>query len=134
MVDSVNTGGEVDERNGMMMDWSDLTKDRLVVADYNAQQQPREEPEAAAEPPDDDESGAAAVLDALFNNTSNGSDFKGFAPAEIKASMMPTVEARVDSSEDDMGENHEGEGDQLRMSLIRTLTKLLLMAWMRTIF
>ena len=24
--------------------------------------------------------------------------------------MMPTVGARVDSSEDDLGENHEGEG------------------------
>ena len=35
---------------------------------------------------------------------------------------------RVDSSEDDMDENDEGEGDQPRMSPIRTLTKLLLMA------
>ena len=60
-------------------------------------------------PPDDDESRAAAVLDAIFNHTSNESDFEGFAPAEVKASMMLTVGARVDSSEDDMGE-HEGEG------------------------
>ena len=46
----------------------------------------------------------------LFNDTSSESDFVGFAPAEIEASMMPTVGDRVDSSEDDMGENHEGEG------------------------
>ena len=57
MADSANTGGEVDERDGMVVDWSDLTKeDRLVVAEVIAlqQQQPREEPEAAAESPDDD--------------------------------------------------------------------------------
>ena len=47
--------------------------------------------------------------------------------------MMPTVGARIDSSEDDMGENHEEEGDQPRMSPIRTLTKLLLMAWMQPV-
>ena len=29
---------------------------------------------------------------------------------EDEASMMPTVGARVDSSKDYMGENHEGEG------------------------
>ena len=51
---------------------------------------------------------AAAVLDALFNDTSIESDFKSFAPAEVEASMMPMVEARVISSENDMGENHEG--------------------------
>ena len=65
--------------------------------------------------------------------------FEGFAPAKIEASMMPTVGVRVDSSEDDNGENHEGyvtligEGDQPRMSPIRTLTKLLLMAWIQTV-
>ena len=98
----------------MMVDWSDLTEENcLVVAELVAQQQrPWEEPEAAAEPPDDDEShAAAAVLVALFNDTSSESDFDGFASAEVKASMMPTVGARVDSSEDDMGKNHEGEGE-----------------------
>ena len=53
MADSANTG-EVDERDGMVVDWSDLTEeDRLVVAELVAQeqqQQPREEPEAAVEP------------------------------------------------------------------------------------
>ena len=44
---------------------------------------------------------------------------------------MPTVGASVDSSEDDMGESREGRGDQHQMSPIRTLTKLLLMAWMQ---
>ena len=115
MADSANTGGEVDERDRMVVDWSDLTEeDRLVVAELVAQeqqQQPREEPEAAAEPPDNDESrAAAAVLDALFNDTSSESDFEGFAPAEVEALMMPMVQARVDSSEDEMGENNEGEG------------------------
>ena len=113
MADSANTGGEVEERDRMVVDWSDLTEeDHLGVAELIAQQQqqPLEEPEVAAKPPDDDESRAAAVLDAIFNDTSSESDFEGFAPAEVKASMMPTVGARVDSSEDDMGENHEGEG------------------------
>ena len=111
MVDSANTGGEVDECDGMVMDWSDLTEDdRTVVGKLIAQQQQREEPEAAAESPDADEShAAAAVLDALFNDTSSESDFEGFAPSEVESSMMSTVEARVDSSEDDMGENHQGE-------------------------
>ena len=95
----------------MVVDWSDLTEEDLGVAEVIAQQQqPREEPEAAAKPPDDDESRAAAVLDAIFNDTSSESNFEGFAPAEVIASMIPTVGARVDSSEDDMGENHEGEG------------------------
>ena len=124
MADSANTGGEVDERDGMVVDWSNLTEeDRFVVAEAIAQQQQqsRKEPEVAAEPPDDNESrAAAAVLDALFNDTSSESNFDGFAPAEFEASMMPTVGARVDSSEDNMGENHEGEGDQPRMSPIRT--------------
>ena len=137
MADSANTGGEVDECDGMVVDWSDLTEeDRLVVAEVIApqQQQPREEPEAAAELPDDNESrAAAAVLDALFNDTNSESDLEGFAPAEVEASMMPTVEARVDSSEDGMDENHEEEGDQPRMSPIRTWTKLLLMAWIQTV-
>ena len=135
MADSANTGGEVDERDGMVVDWSYLTEeDRLVVAELITQQ-PREEPEVVAEPPNDDEShAAAAVLDALFNDTSSESDFEGFASAEVEASMMFTVGTRLDSSEDDMGENREREGDQPRMSPIRTLTKLLLMIWMRTIF
>ena len=139
MADSANTGGEVDERDGMVVDWSDLTEDdRRIVAELVAQeqqQQPREEPDAPAEPPDDDESrAAAAFLDALFNDTSSESDFEGFAPAEeVEALMMPTVEASVDSSEDEMGENNEGEGNQPRMSPIRTLTKLLLMAWMQAV-
>ena len=47
----------------------------------------------------------------LFIDTSSESDFEGFAPAEVEASMMPTVRARVDSSEDEMGENNEGEGE-----------------------
>ena len=82
-----------------------------MVAELTAQQQPRQEPEAAAEPTDDDESRtAAAVLTVLFNDTSSGSDFEGFAPAEVSALVMPMVRARVDSSEDDMGENREGEG------------------------
>ena len=127
MAYSENTSGE----------GSGLTEeDRLCVAEVIAQQQqqqPREEPEAAVKPPDDDESRAAAVLDAIFNDTSSESDLEGFAPAEVEESMMPTVGARVDSSEDDMGENHEGEGDQPWMSPIRTLTKLLLMAWMQTL-
>ena len=112
MAESANTGGEVDERDGMVMDWSDLTKeDRLVIAEVIAQQQPREEPEAAAELPDNDEfRAAAAVLDALFNDTSSESDFEGFAPAEVEASMMLMVGARIDSSKDDIGENHEGKG------------------------
>ena len=51
MVDSANTSGKVDERDGMVVDWSDLTEeDRLIVAEVIAQQQLREEPEAAAEP------------------------------------------------------------------------------------
>ena len=79
MAESADTGGGVDERDGMVVDWSDLTEeDCHVVAELVAQeqqQQPREEPEAAAEPPDDDESrAAAAVLDALFNDTSSESD------------------------------------------------------------
>ena len=111
-------------------------EDCLIVAELIAQQQqPREKPEAAAEPPHDDASRiAAAVLDALFNDTSSELDFEGFAPAEVEASMMPTVGASVDSSEDDMGKNREGEGNQPQMSPIRALTKLLLMVWMRTIF
>ena len=43
----------MDERDGMMADWSDLTEeDRRVIAELVAQeqQQPREEPEPAAEP------------------------------------------------------------------------------------
>ena len=105
MADSANTGGEADERDGMVVDWSDLTEeDRLVVAELIA------EPEAAAESPDHDESRAAAAdLDALINDTSSESVFEVFAPAEVDASMMPTVGARVDSSEDE-GENREGEG------------------------
>ena len=74
MADSANTGGEVEERDGMVVDWSDFTEeDHLGVAEVIAQQQrqPREEPEAAAKPPDDDESRAAAVLDAIFNDTSS---------------------------------------------------------------
>ena len=48
--------------------------------------------------------------------------------------MMPMVGARVDSSEDDMGENHEGEGRPAQdESDSDTLTKLLLMAWMQTV-
>ena len=81
MADSANTGGEVDERDGMVVDWSDLTEDCLVVAEVIAQhqqQQPWKEPETAAETPDDDESCAAvAVLDALLNDTSSESDFEG---------------------------------------------------------
>ena len=128
MADFANTGGEVEERDGMVMDWSDLmAEDRLGVAEVIAKQQPREEP------PDDDESRAAAVLDAIFNDTSSELDFEGFALAEVEASMMPTIEARVDSSEDDMGKNHEGKGGPAPESLIRTLTKLLLMAWMQTV-
>ena len=138
MADTANTGGEVDERDGMVVDWSDLTEeDRIVVAELvvqEQQQQPGEEPEAAAESADDDESrAAAAVLDALFNDTSSESDFEDFVPVEVEASMMPSVGARVDSSEDEMGENNEGEGNQPRMSPIRTLTKLLLMAWMQAV-
>ena len=87
-------------------------EDHLVVAELVAQQQqPRQEPEAAAEPPDDDESRAVAVLDVLFNDTSSESDFEDFVLVEIEVSMMPTVGARVDSSEDDMGENDDGEGE-----------------------
>ena len=62
------------------------------------------------EPPDDDEFRAAAVLDALFNDTSSESDFEGFAPAEVEASMMPKLGAMIDSSEDDMGEIMKGRG------------------------
>ena len=52
MADSANTGAEVDERDGMVVDWSDLTEDRLVVVEVIAKQQLlREKPEAAAEPP-----------------------------------------------------------------------------------
>ena len=87
----------------------------------------------ATKPPDDDESRPAAVFVALFNDTRSESDFEGFAPAKVEALMMPTVGARVDSSKDDMGENHEREGDQPQMSPIRTMTKLLLMAWMQTV-
>ena len=65
---------------------------------------------SGGEAPNDDESRAAAVLDALFNDASSESDFEGFAPAEVEASMMPTVGARVDLSKDDMGENHDGKG------------------------
>ena len=99
MADSTNTDGEVDERDGMMVDWSDLTdEDRLVVDNC------RSGAAAAAArgagsgggAPDDNESRAAAVLDALCNDTSSESDFTGFAPAEIEGSMMPTVEAMVD--------------------------------------
>ena len=54
MADSANTGGEVDDRDGMVVDWSDLTEeDHLIVAELVAQeqqQQLREEPEAAADP------------------------------------------------------------------------------------
>ena len=86
MAESANTGGEVDKRDGMVMDWSDLTEeDRLVITELVAQEQqhqPREEPQVAAEPPDDDEY-RAAVLDAHFNDTSSELDFKGFAPAEV---------------------------------------------------
>ena len=111
MADSANTGDEVEERDGTVVDLSDFTKDRLGVAEVIAQQQqPQEKPKAAAKPPDDDESCAAAVLDAIFNDTSSESGFEGFAPAEVEASMMPMVRARVDSSEDDMGENHQGKG------------------------
>ena len=115
MADSANTSGEVDERDGIVVDWSNLTEeDRIVVAELVAQQQqqPREVPEAVAESTDDDESrAAAAVLDALFNDTSRESDFEGFALVEVEASMMPAVGARVDSSEDEKGENNEGEGE-----------------------
>ena len=104
----------MDERDGMVVDWSDLTEeDRIVVAELVAQeqqQQLREEPKAAAESPDDLEShAAAAVVDVLFNDTSSESDFEGFVLAEVEASMMPTVGARIDSSEDEMSENNEGE-------------------------
>ena len=131
MADSANTGGEVDERDGIVVDWSALTEeDRIVIAELVAK-----EPEATAKLPDDDAScAAAAVLDALFNDTSSESDFEGFASAEVEASMKPTVGARVDSSENEMGENNEEEGEPAtRMSSIRTLTKLLLMAWMQTV-
>ena len=81
MAETAKTGRKVDKRDGMMVDWSDLTEeDRIVVAELvvqEQQQQPREELEAAAESPDDDESRAAAVLDALFNDTSSESDFEG---------------------------------------------------------
>ena len=54
MAGSASTGGEVDERDGMVVDWSNLTEeDRFVVAELVAQeqeQQPQEEPDAAAEP------------------------------------------------------------------------------------
>ena len=113
MADYANTGGEVEERDGMVVEWRDLTKeDCLGVAEVIAQQQqqPREEPEAAAKPPDDDESHAAAVLDAIFNDTSSESDFEEIAPAEVEASMMPMVGARVDSSEDDMDEIMKARG------------------------
>ena len=87
MADSANTDGEVDERDGMMVDWSDLTKeDLLIVAEVIAQQQSPEEPEVAAELPDDDESRAAAasaILDVLFNDTSSESDLEGFEFGEF---------------------------------------------------
>ena len=47
MADSANTGGDVKERDGMVVDWSDLTEeDHLSVAEVIAQlqQQPWEEP------------------------------------------------------------------------------------------
>ena len=52
MADSANTGDEVEKRDGMVVDWRDLTEeDRLGVAEVIAQQQqPREELEAAAKP------------------------------------------------------------------------------------
>ena len=134
MVYSANTDGEVKERDGMVVHWSDLTEeDRLGVAEVIAQQQqPREKPKAAAaKSPDSDGSLAAAVLDAIFNDTSSESDFEGFCSGGGQASMMPTLEARVDSSEDDMGENHEEEGRPAPD--VQTLTKLLLMAWMQTV-
>ena len=114
MADFTNIDGEVDERDDMVVDWSELTdEDRLVVAELIA--------EAVAEPPDDDEFHAvAAVFDALF--ISSESDFEGFASAGVEASMMPMFGARIDSSEDDKGENREGERDQPRMSPIRTFT------------
>ena len=37
MADSANIGGEKDERDGMVVDWSDLTEvDRIVVAELVA--------------------------------------------------------------------------------------------------
>ena len=106
-----------------------MGEDRLgvteVIDQQQQRQQPREEPEAVAKPPEDDESRAAAVLDVIFNDTSSESNSEGFASAEVKALMMPMIGARVDSS--------EGRGDQPRMSSIRSLTKLLLMAWMKTV-
>ena len=66
MADSANTGGKVDERDGMVVVWSDLTKaDRLVVAELVAQdqqQQPREEPEAA------ETSGGQSIDDATVSS------------------------------------------------------------------
>ena len=98
-MDSANTGGKVDERDGMVVDWSDLTEeDRIVVVELvvqEQQQQPQEEPEAVAESPDESRA-AAAVLDALINDTSSESDFEGFASAEVEASMMPAVAASFD--------------------------------------
>ena len=38
MADSANTGSEVDECDGMVVDWSDLTEeDRIVIAEVVAQ-------------------------------------------------------------------------------------------------
>ena len=51
MADYANTRGEVNERDGMVVNWSDLKEeDRIIVAELVAQQQSQEEPEAAAEP------------------------------------------------------------------------------------
>ena len=36
MADSANTGGEVDECDGMVMNWSDLVEDCLIVAELIA--------------------------------------------------------------------------------------------------
>ena len=53
MADSANTGGELNERDGMVVNWSDLTEDRLVVEVITQQQElPRKEPEAAVKLPD----------------------------------------------------------------------------------
>ena len=87
MADSANTGAEEEERDGMVVDWSDLTEeDRLGVAEYIAQQQQqsREEPEAAAKPPDDDETHTAADLDAIFNDTSSESDSRVLLRRRLK--------------------------------------------------
>ena len=44
--------------------------------------------------------------------------------------MMPTVGARIDSSEDDMGANYEGEG---KPAPDESNSDILLMAWMQTV-